>query len=81
MSRSYNEHHKLMRGEKFPSPYIDNSGKKSRHRKMKPYGSKGYCDNDGIYVKKWGEICLDIVDKRKPRRDSKKQILQDLYEE
>ena len=82
MSRSYNEHHKISRTEKCPSPYIDNEGKKKRHRKMIPYGSEGYCGFGGeFYIRKWGEILMDVVKKRKARKLAKKQILEYLNED
>ena len=82
MSRSYHQHHKMFRNEKHPSPCVDNEGKQDRHRKMKAYGSKGYCGWGGeYYFKKWGEIMLDLVNKRKARREAKKQILEQLYED
>lgn len=72
MSRSYEEHHKMLRGIKYPSPFRDNSGFKERHRKIKPYGSVGYCGYGGeIYIKKWGYILLDCIKKRQVRNLNK----------
>ena len=82
MSRSYHQHHKMQRKEKCPSPYRDNEGTQDKHRKMRPYGCLGYCGWGGeIFIKKWGEIMLDLVNKRKARRDAKKQILEQLYDD
>lgn len=66
MSRTYNEHHPTShnRNNRFPSPYLDKDGTIRRRRRIKAYGSKGWC---GI-----GEVMLDVVDKKKERRNSRK---------
>lgn len=81
MSRSYHQHHKIIRSEKCPSPYIDDAGKISKgRRKMIPYGSQGYCGyGNEVYIKKWHEeMILDVINKRKERRNAKKQIEEEL---
>lgn len=44
MSRTFDEHHPVAHNPKnrFPSPYLDNEGKKERRRKRRAYGSQGW---------------------------------------
>lgn len=44
MSRTFGEHHPVAHNPKnrFPSPYLDNEGKKERRRKRRAYGSQGW---------------------------------------
>lgn len=55
---------------KSPGPYLDKEGK-VEHRRA--YGSQGWKGLGGeIYFKKYGEIIMDMVDKKKKaRREAK----------
>lgn len=77
MSRTYNKHHPTAHNPKnrFPSPYLDNEGKVERRRKRRPYGCLGWCGYGGeTYFKRFGELLLDIVDKKRVRRDIKRKL-------
>ena len=83
MSRTYEEHHPTAHNPKnrFPSPYLDKEGKIERRRKHRAYGSQGWKGWDGeTYFKKYGEVMVDVVDKKKARRESKKYIKKELYD-
>lgn len=83
MSRTYEEHHPTAHNPKnrFPSPYLDKEGKIERKRKHRAYGSQGWKGWGGeTYFKKYGEIMVDIVDKKKARREAKKYIKKELYD-
>lgn len=77
MSRTFGEHHPVAHNPKnrFPSPYLDNEGKKER----RAYGSQGW--GGEIYFKRFGEIMIDCVNKRKARQLIKKQIREELRNE
>lgn len=64
--------------------YIDNNGYqyfKCRRIKMKPYGRKPFTGYGGeTYMKKFGEFCVDIVNAKYERRQSKKLIERELDE-
>lgn len=84
MSRTFDEHHPVAHNPKnrFPSPYLDNEGKKERRRKRCAYGSQGWKGWGGeIYFKRFGEIMIDCVNKRKARQLIKKQIREELRNE
>lgn len=69
MSRSYNQSHPTAHCKKhrFPNPF--------KKRKMKPYGMLGWCGFGGeVYLKKFGEITIDIVSKKFARRKAKEEI-------
>lgn len=73
MSRSKHQRHKVIKSKRIkqPHPY--------RSRKIKPYGLKGFCGYGGeIYTKKYGEICVDIINKKRQRRISKQEIRNEL---
>lgn len=55
MSRTFGEHHPVAHNPKnrFPSPYLDNEGKKERRRKRRAYGSQGW-GRRNILQKIWG---------------------------
>ena len=75
MSRSKHQRHKFFHSKqhKQPHPY--------RNRKIKPYGLKGWCGYGGEYYrKKLGEICIDLVNKKRTRALTKKLIKQELGE-
>lgn len=73
MSRSKHQRHKFFHNKRQPHPY--------RNRKIKPYGLKGWCNYGGEYYrKKLGEICIDIVNKKRIRVLTKKLIKQELGE-
>lgn len=75
MSRSRNQHHPASRSGKLPSPYLDKEGKIPRRRKRRPYGSLGWKGWGGeTYFSKWGELMLDVINKRKARNDWKKEL-------
>lgn len=70
MSRSRHQRHRFFHTKRFkqPHPY--------RHRKTKPYGLKGWCGYGGeFYRRKYGEIFVDLVNKKKYRRILKKELL------
>ena len=76
MSRSKHQQHRFFHSKrhKQPHPY--------RHRKIKPYGLKGWCGYGGEYYRKnLGEICIDLVNKKRTRVLSKKLIKQELLTE
>lgn len=85
MSRSKNDFHPT--GHKKNNRYpryvlgIDKNGNlKWRNRKIKPYGLKGWCGYGGEqYLRKYGEIMTDLVDKKRARQEAKKQIDYELY--
>ena len=82
--RTFGEHHPVAHNPKnrFPSPYLDNEGKKERRRKRRAYGSQGWKGWGGeIYFKRFGEIMIDCVNKRKARQLIKKQIREELRNE
>lgn len=81
MSRTFGEHHPVAHNPKnrFPSLYLDNEGKKERRRKRRAYGSQGW--GGEIYFKRFGEIMIDCVNKRKARQLIKKQIREELRNE
>lgn len=84
MSRTFGKHHPVAHNPKnrFPSPYLDNEGKKERRRKKRAYGSQGWKGWGGeIYFKRFGEIMIDCVNKRKARQLIKKQIREELRNE
>ena len=71
MSRSKHQRHKFFHNRRNPHPF--------RHRKIKPYGLKGWCNYGGeFYRKKLGEICVDLVNKKRYRRILKKEMLNEL---
>lgn len=73
MSRSKHQRHKFFHNKQQPHPY--------RHRKIKPYGLKGWCGYGGEYYRrKLGEICIDLVNKKRTRALTKKLIKQELGE-
>ena len=56
--------------------------KKERRRKRRAYGSQGWKGWGGeIYFKRFGEIMIDCVNKRKARQLIKKQIREELRNE
>lgn len=65
MSRTYKEHHPTAHNPKNRIPYLDKEGKVERRRKRRAYGSQGW--GGEIYFKKYGEIMMDVVDKKKVR--------------
>lgn len=68
MSRTYKEYHPTAHNPKnrIPTPYLDKEGKVERRRKRRAYGSQGWKGWGGeIYFKKYGEIMMDVVDKKK----------------
>lgn len=68
MSRTYKEHHPTAHNPKnrIPTPYLDKEGKVKRRRKRRAYGSQGWKGWGGeTYFKKYGEIMIDVVDKKK----------------
>lgn len=82
MSRTYSEHHPTAHNPKnrVPTPYLDKEGKIERRRKRRAYGSRGWQGWGGeTYFKKYGEIMIDIVDKKKARGESKKLIEYELH--
>lgn len=83
MSRSYHQKHPTRHNPKnrVPNPFKDKEGKIWRSRRIKPYGCIGWCGFGGeAYFKKFGEIMLSLVNKRKARREAKKLINQELYD-
>ena len=83
MSRTYKEHHPTAHNPKnrIPTPYLDKEGKVERRRKRRAYGSQGWKGWGGeIYFKKYGEIMMDVVDKKKARREAKKHIENELQD-
>lgn len=75
MSRSKHQQHRFFHSKqhKQPHPY--------RNRKIKPYGLKGWCGYGGEYYRKnIGEICIDLVNKKRTRALTKKLIKQELGE-
>lgn len=75
MSRSRNQHHPASHNSKLPSPFLDKEGKIPRRRKHIPYGSIRNVRYGGeTYFKKWGEICLDVINKRRARNDWKREL-------
>ena len=77
MSRSRNQHHPTAHNPKnrFPLPYLDKEGKIPRRRKRRPYGSLGWKRLGGeTYFSKWGELMLDVINKRKARNDWRKEL-------
>lgn len=50
--------------------------KKERRRKRRAYGSQGW--KGEIYFKRFGEIMIDCVNKRKARQLIKKQIREEI---
>lgn len=73
MSRSRHQRHRFFHSKRLkqPHPY--------RHRKIKPYGLKGWCGYGGeFYRKKYGEICVDLVNKKQYRRILKKELLNEV---
>lgn len=83
MSRSYHQKHPTAHNPKnrIPNPFKDKEGKIWRNRKIKPYGYKGWCGWGGeSYFKRFGEIMLDLVDKKKIRKEARKLIYKELYE-
>lgn len=84
MSRTYKEHHPTAHNPKnrIPTPYLDKEGKVERRRKRRAYGSQGWKGWGGeIYFKKYGEIMMDVVDKKKARREAKKHIENELQDQ
>ena len=81
MSRTYKEHHLNAHNQKnrIPTQYIDKEGKVERRRKRRAYGSQGW--GGEIYFKKYGEIMMDVVDKKKARREAKKHIENELQDQ
>lgn len=71
MSRSKHQRHKFFHNKRQPHPY--------RNRKIKPYGLKGWCGYGGEYYRRnLGEICIDLVNKKRARVLAKKLIKQEL---
>lgn len=67
---------------RIPTPYLDKEGKVERRRKRRAYGSQGWKGWGGeIYFKKYGEIMMDVVDKKKARREAKKHIENELQDQ
>lgn len=61
---------------------LDKEGKVERRRKRRAYGSQGWKGWGGeIYFKKYGEIMMDVVDKKKARREAKKHIENELQDQ
>lgn len=84
MSRTYKEHHPTAHNPKnrVPTPYLDKERKVERRRKRRAYGSQGWKGWGGeIYFKKYGEIMMDVVDKKKARREAKKYIENELQDQ
>ena len=85
MSRSYGERHPTSHNPKnrVPTPFLDTEGNIGRRRKRRAYGSQGWKGYGGeVYFVKYGYIMLDIINKKKVRRESKKLInkeLNDVY--
>lgn len=81
MSRTYKEHHPTAHNPKnrIPTPYLDKEGKVERRRKRRAYGSQGW--GGEIYFKKYGEIMMDVVDKKKARCEAKKHIENELQDQ
>lgn len=49
--------------------------------KHRAYGSQGWKGWGGeTYFKKYGEVWIDVVDKKKTRRESKEYIKKELYD-
>lgn len=81
MSRTYKEHHPTAHNPKnrFPSPYLDKEGKVERSIELTVL--KAGKDGGGeTYFKKYGEVWIDVVDKKKTRRESKEYIKKELYD-
>lgn len=80
MSRTFNENHPTAHNPKnrVPNPFLDKEGKIERRRKRRAYGSQG--KEDEIYFKKYGEITMDVIDKKKARREAKKYIENELQD-
>lgn len=76
MSRTYKEHHPTAHNPKNRIPTL---GKVERRRKRRAYGSQGW--GGEIYFKKYGEIMMDVVDKKKARREAKKHIENELQDQ
>ena len=85
MSKSYNNFHPTAhkKNNRYPRYIlgIDKNGNlKGRNRKIKPYGFKGWCGYGGEqYLKKYGEIMTDVVNKKYERIKGKKQIEYELF--
>lgn len=76
LTSSYNPKNRI------PTPYLDKEGKVERRRKRRAYGSQGWKGWGGeIYFKKYGEIMMDVVDKKKARREAKKHIENELQDQ
>ena len=76
MSRSRHQRHKIIKSKRIKQPYP------YRNRKIKPYGLKGWCNYGGeIYTKQYGEICVDLVNKKKARQLGKELIIKELNNE
>jgi len=58
MSRTPEEHHPVAHNPKnrFPSPYLDNEGKKERRRKRRAYGSQGWGGEEKHTSKDLGKL-------------------------
>lgn len=83
MSRSYHQKHPTHHNprNRIPNPFRDKEGKIWRSRRIKPYGYMGWCGWGGeSYFKRFGEIMISLVDKKKARREAKKLINKELYE-
>lgn len=83
MSRSYHQKHPTAHNSKnrIPNPFRDKEGRVWRNRRIKPYGYMGWCGWGGeSYFKRFGEIMIDLVNKRKARREAKKLISEELCE-
>ena len=71
MSRSKHQRHKFFHNKRQPHPF--------RSRKIKPYGLKGWCGYGGeVYMKKYGEILIDLINKTRYRRLLKKEMLEEI---
>ena len=79
MSRTYKEHHPTAHNPKnrIPTPYLDKEGKvEEKEELMVPKDGGGE-----IYFKKYGEIMMDVIDKKKARREAKKHIENELQDQ
>lgn len=81
MSRTFNENHPTAHNPKnrVPNPFLDKEGKIERKRKRRAYGSQKL--EGESYFKKYGEIMMDVVDKKKERQKIKKYIENELQDQ
>lgn len=83
MSRSFHQKHPTHHNprNRIPNPFRDKEGKIWRNRRIRPYGLIGWRGLGGeSYFKRFGEIMLDLVNKKKIRREARELIYKELYE-